>query len=161
MTRKMSYFGSALLLSVLINAGLASASAAGTLVKVTFGGNGFSGSFEYDQSCLVQSTSPGTFFYPGSGLTYNVCYVVGSPPCKLFASPAGYTITTSANGFHTFTLKATAPAGTNVTIVLPMSSGVTLSSSSLPFCSSFPSTPNTGSMFMLSGGNFVFGRQHQ
>jgi hypothetical protein len=157
MNNTMVRLGPTLLLSVLMIAGTAPASAAGTLVKVTFGGTGFSGWFEYDQS--LRDSTPGTFNFQGSALTHKICYTITSAACVPFSGTAcePYTITTNSGSDRTFELKVTAPKSpsTQAVIVLPM--GITLSQTSLPLCPSFPSTPNSGSTFTLSGATSFTG----
>ncbi len=157
MTKTMVRLGPALLLSVFLIGGAERSCAAGTLVKVTFGGTGFSGWFEYDQS--LRDSTPGTFNFQGSPLIHRICYTITSADCVPYSGIQcePYTITTNSGGDKTFELKVTAPKtpSTQVVIVLPMS-GI-LSQTSLPTCPAFPSTPNPGSTFKLSGGSTFTG----
>ena len=65
----------ALLLSGLMIAAVEPTSEAGTLVRVSFSGNGFSGWFQYDQSKPM--THPGQFVFTGSGLDHEIDYKIG------------------------------------------------------------------------------------
>jgi hypothetical protein len=157
MATTMVRLGFTLLLSIFMIAGTEPASAAGTLVKITFGGTGFSGWFEYDQS--LRDSTPGVFNFQGSPLTHKICYTTSSAGCVPFSGIQcePYTITTSGGSGKTFELKITAPKSpsTQVVIVLPM--GITLSQTNLPACTSYPITPKSGSTFTLSGGSSFTG----
>jgi hypothetical protein len=154
MRRSMIRLLPAFLLSGLMIAAVEPASEAGTLVRVSFSGNGFSGWFQYDQSKPM--THPGQFVFTGSGLDHEIDYNIGG--VTVYGNQGNcepYTITTSGNSRKIFQLVATAPAGTTVTVTLPTS--VTLSLTSLPFCADFPSSPLAGSTFALSGGTTYTG----
>jgi hypothetical protein len=155
MRRSMIRLLPALLLSGLMIAAVEPTSEAGTLVHVSFSGNGFSGWFQYDQSKPM--THLGQFVFTGSGLDHEIDYQIGGgvPVYGNDGNCEPYTITTSGNSRTTFQLVATAPAGTTVTITLPTS--VTLSLTSLPLCAEFPSSPLAGSTFALSGGTTYTG----
>ncbi len=157
MTKTMVRLGPTLLLSIFMIAATEPASAAATLVKVSFGGTGFSGWFEYDDS--LRDSTPGVFNFQGSALTHKICYTLSGGTCVPFSGIQcePYTITTTGGTKTTFQLNVTAPKSpsTQVVIVLPM--GTTLSQTSLPPCSSFPSTPNPGSTFTVSGGTTFTG----
>ena len=150
MTRLMIRLGCTLLLSGLMIAATGPASEAGTLIKVSFSGNGFSGWFQYDQS--EPKTSPGLFVFTGSTLNHEIQYQIGAgtPVLGTGKGCEPYKITTSGNGDKTFELIGTAPNGTTVTIVLPTS--VALSQTSLPLTAAFPNPPLADSTFTLSGG---------
>ncbi len=161
MTRFTCSLWSSVLLSAFTFAATETASQAGTKVKVTFSGSGFSGWFLYDQA---QTNSPppppGVFNFTTAPHELHYRIGVGSWVDGSGAGCLPYTITTSGNSFHTFKLEATLPPGTTATIVLPTS--VMLLAARLPFCMSgstpvFPNPPLAGSTFTLSGGSSFSG----
>jgi len=161
MTRFTCSLWSSVLLSAFAIAATETPSEAGTKVKVTFSGSGFSGWFLYDQS---QTNSPppppGVFKFTTVAHELHYQIGVGSWVDGSGAGCVPYTITTSGNSFHTFKLAATLPPGTTATIVLPTT--IALPQTRLPFCMEgglpvFPSPPLAGSTFTLSGGTTFSG----
>jgi hypothetical protein len=160
MTRFTSSLWSTVLFSAFVIAATGSTSEAGTQVTVYFSGSGFTGRFMYDQSQVRYSL--GVFKF--TTVPHELHYQVGTGMQHDGVGPGcvPFTITTSGNNYHTFTLVATLPSGTTVTIVLPTYANVMLSPTSLPFCMSggynvFPNPPLAGSTFTLSGGSSYSG----
>lgn len=153
MSRSMASFLLRFLLTVLAIAAASQSATAATIVTINFNGSAtgassgdFSGAISYDQS--LGSTSAHTFVFTGStkehGLVYNT--QPSGPESGINSRCEPYIITTFNS---TFTLTATLPRGTTVTIVLPTSAP--MSATSLPGCSVFPSPPSN-STFKLTGG---------
>jgi hypothetical protein len=160
MTRSAYSLWSTVLFSAVVIAATETTSEAGTQVTVNFSGSGFTGRFMYDQSQVRYSLGVFKFTTVPHELHYQAG--AGAQHDGVGAGCVPFTITTSGNNYHTFTLVATLPAGTTVTIVLPTNVNVMLSPTSLPFCMSgsyyvFPNPPLAGSTFTLSGGSSYSG----
>ena len=148
MARSVVRFGFVLLLSGIVIAASKPDCAAGTKVRVSFSGTGFSGWLQYDES-QAKKSSGDFLFTPSDPLDHEIWYQIGAAT-PVYASGMGcssFEIFTSGGGQKIFQLNVTIRNAATLVVVLP--TAVTLSQTSLPFCMSgttdvFVGAPTSG-----------------
>jgi hypothetical protein len=148
MARTSIRFGFALLVSGIAIAASEPAVAAGTVVRASFSGTGFSGWLQYDQSQAKKSN--GDFLFSSTDqLDHEIWYQIGSatPVYATGSMCSSFEIFTSGGGEKIFQLNVTIPNVSTVVVILP--TAVKLSQTSLPLCTSgtnevFVAAPTAG-----------------